>query len=166
VYWHYCSVRFRREWRTVRLRDEQLGTAMINGRGRNPINFVSVRDVARFVVQALSDPPLRNRMIEVAGPQNLTLDQVVGVVEQVFGRRAKTRHMSLAVMRILMKPMNPALARLIHTAILMDTTDQTMDPGALLGEFPTELRRLEDVLRDQFASEKAGSVHSQTIALA
>src|SRR6266571_2182421 len=51
------------------------GKTIIFGRGNNPVNFVAVEDVARFVCIALEDPRERNRVIEVGGPENLTLNQ-------------------------------------------------------------------------------------------
>src|SRR2546422_297325 len=68
------------------------GKTTIFGRGNNPINFVAVEDVARFVCTALEDPRARNRVIEVGGPENLTMNQVAEIFERVSGHQAKKRH--------------------------------------------------------------------------
>src|SRR5947209_6269657 len=63
------------------------GKPTIFGRGTNPINFVSVQDVARFVSIALDDPRARNAVIEVGGPENLTMNQVAEIFERASGRQ-------------------------------------------------------------------------------
>ncbi len=128
------------------------GATTIFGRGRNPINFVSVDDVAQLVVMALDDPKAQNRIIEIGGPENLTLDQVAETFERVLGRRAKKRHVPLQAMRVmrtLVQPINPALSRQIDAGIYQDTHDQTFDPSATLADFPLMLTRLEDVVRKE-----------------
>src|SRR2546423_14891244 len=98
----------------------------IFGRGNNAINFVSVQDVARFVSIALDDPRARNAVIEVGGPENLTMNQVAEIFERASGRQAKKRHIPLPMMRvmsILMWPLNPPMSRLIPNAIYMVTAN-------------------------------------------
>ena len=48
------------------------GSTRIFGRGKNPINFVSSRDVARYVDLAVADPAMRGVAIDVGGPEDLT----------------------------------------------------------------------------------------------
>ena len=49
------------------------------GRGRNPVNFVSVADVAVAVARAATDPTLRGHVIEVAG-EDLSPTALAGFV--------------------------------------------------------------------------------------
>src|SRR6266446_4975804 len=49
------------------------GKAVVFGRGDNPINFNSAADVARVVELALFDPRLSRTVMEVGGPENVTL---------------------------------------------------------------------------------------------
>jgi NADH dehydrogenase len=62
------------------------GKTTIFGRGNNPINFVSVEDVARFVSIALDDARVRNTVVEVGGPENLSMNQVAEIFERTSGR--------------------------------------------------------------------------------
>ena len=52
------------------------GPALVLGRADNPINFVSVQDVAALADRALTDPALRGQTIDVPGPDNLTMEQL------------------------------------------------------------------------------------------
>jgi NADH dehydrogenase len=131
------------------------GKATVFGHGDNPINLVSVRDVARFVEMAALDPALRGAVLDVGGPENLTLNDVVDALAASSGRTASARHISRTAMRVgsvLMRPFKPDLAGLIRAAILMDTTDMSMDPGELTAGYPEiQLTHLADVARDKYA---------------
>jgi uncharacterized protein YbjT (DUF2867 family) len=96
------------------------GKTTIFGRGNNPVNFVAVEDVAHFVYTACKDPRACNRVIEVGGPENLTLNQMVEIFEHASGCQAKKRHVPVPMMRalsILMQPINPALSRQVCAGI-------------------------------------------------
>lgn len=115
------------------------GTAMVFGRGDNPINFVSVRDVAALVEQATRAPELRGSEIDIGGPADLTLNQFTAVL--IGTRDIPIRHIPRPVMRVAaaaLRPVRPALARLIHAGVVMDTTDMTLTPAtrAALPDIP------------------------------
>ncbi|MDQ1643017.1 MAG: hypothetical protein QOJ90_2368 [Actinomycetota bacterium] len=110
------------------------GPALVFGRADNPINFVSVQDVATIAERALTDPALRGQTIEVPGPDNLTMEQLA----LRLGAN-KIRHIPRGVLQFLsttLPPWAPAFARQTRAALVMDTTDMTADPSALLVQFP------------------------------
>ena len=126
------------------------GKTTIFGRGNNPINFVSVEDVARFVSIALDDPRTRNAVIEVGGPENLTMNQVAEIFERASGRQAKKRHIPLPMMRvmsILMQLINPTMGRLIRNGIFMDTANLRYDMADTARAFGIQLISLEEIAR-------------------
>jgi uncharacterized protein YbjT (DUF2867 family) len=133
------------------------GKVTLFGRGNNPINFVAADDVARLVCTALENPRAIGKTIEVGGPENLTINQVVSIFENLCGRPAKTQHVPLPVMRamsILMQPINPTLARLIQTTVFMDTADLRFDMARTLQEFPLPLTNFEDWARNHYGQQK------------
>jgi NADH dehydrogenase len=131
------------------------GKATVFGRGDNPINLVSVRDVARFVELAVTDPRLRGVAMDLGGPENLTLNDVVRILAAGSGRKAAARHVPLLAMRVgshLMRPFKPDLARLIRAALLMDTAEMSLDSRELTARHPEiHLTRLVDVVRGKYA---------------
>ena len=68
------------------------GRPLVFGRGENPINFVSVADVAAVVERAVIDPTTRGKILEIGGPDNLTFDQLAQAVQTAAGRPATPRH--------------------------------------------------------------------------
>jgi uncharacterized protein YbjT (DUF2867 family) len=111
----------------------ETGRTRIFGRGNNPINFVSADDVACYVELAIVDRRLRGGLVEVGGPENLTMNQFAGTFEVLAGKEGKKSHVPLPMMRlmaVLMRPVNPTLARLVQAGVVMDTHDMSFDPPA------------------------------------
>ena len=120
------------------------GPAMVFGRGENPINFVSARDVAAVIATILPDPSYLGAVVDVAGPDNITLNEFA---RQLTTRRdhagtpgpGRVKHIgrsALGIMSVLARPVSPALARQAATALTMDTTDMTADTIASHHQFP------------------------------
>ena len=87
-------------------------------------------------------------MIEVGGPENLTMNQVAEIFERVSGHQAKKRHIPLSMMRvmsILMQPINPTLSRLIRNGIYMDTANLCYDMTGTARSFGIQLTSLEEI---------------------
>jgi len=85
------------------------GKATVFGRGDNPINFNSTKDVARFVDLALFDSRLSRTVLDIGGPDNLTFNQLVSQIESAAGRKSAVRHIPLSMMRLsslVMRPFN------------------------------------------------------------
>lgn len=117
----------------------ETGRTRVFGRGNNPVNFVSIGDVATAVEMALVGPDLRGVELDMGGPENLTVNQVVEIFERASGKKAKVSHVPIPAMRlmsVLMRPINPAMARLTQAGILMDTIDLTWDPSVNRERYP------------------------------
>ena len=115
------------------------GTIPVFGRGDNPINFVSVTDVAALLERVVLDPGLRSRTLELGGPDNVTFNQFASILQDVTGRTGKVRHIprpALRVMGVLTAVPKPALARQARAAIAMDTLDMIFDPTPIRRAFP------------------------------
>jgi uncharacterized protein YbjT (DUF2867 family) len=131
------------------------GSTRIFGRGENPINFVSARDVARFVDLAVADHAMRGAAVDVGGPENLSVKEVVETFQTVTGAHGKVSNVPLPMMRlmsVLMKRLNPAMAGLIEAAVVMDTRDMTFDPSGTHKRYPSiSMTSLADVVRKDYA---------------
>ena len=124
------------------------GPAMVFGRGKNPINWVSMLDVASLVEQAIGDPLLRGQTIDVAGSDNLAMTEVATLLGA-----GKIRHIPRGALRVLgtaAAPFAPAFSRQAATALVMDTADMTADATDLQARFPQiSWHRATDVIEAQ-----------------
>jgi uncharacterized protein YbjT (DUF2867 family) len=98
------------------------GRPVVFGRGRNPINFVSVVDVAALVLTVIADPATRGQTLEIAGPVDLSMDDLAGSISTVAGG-GHPRHVPRAVLRLTagtVGRLNPRLDRQLQSALIMD----------------------------------------------
>lgn len=119
----------------------------IFGNGRNPINFISAEDVAKFIVLALEDPRLKNQTLTIGGPQNLTFEEVIAVYERISGKQARktyTPAWHMRLMSTLYKPFNETRSRFIAIRHELATSNWRMDMSEMLKHYPINLTRLEE----------------------
>lgn len=66
--------------------DPASGSVRVLGSGRQPINWISLDDVAAYIVACVGNPAVRDCAIELGGPEALSPDAVVAMCERAFGR--------------------------------------------------------------------------------
>jgi len=128
------------------------GQAIVFGPGRNPINFVSVRDVGALVAQCVRETTSADEVLEIGGPENLDFVTVAERLIESSGRPGRIKHVPLPVLRamsILARPFSPVFARQARAAVVMNTTDMTLD-ASHRARFPrVPSTRLADLLADR-----------------
>jgi NADH dehydrogenase len=135
------------------------GRPLVFGRGQNPINFVSVSDVAAVVDQAVIDPTTRGKTLEIGGPDNLTFDQLAQAVQTAAGRAGTPKHIPPLMLRLMANSighLKPELGRQARAALAMDRTDLTFDATRLHQLYPNlPYTALADVLARDGAEHAA-----------
>jgi NADH dehydrogenase len=104
------------------------GRPLVFGRGQNPINFVSVRDVAALVERVVTDQEPPGRTLEIGGPDTLTLTALARMVATSRGGSREPRHVprpALHIMAATVGRLRPDLGRQARAALTMDRYDMT-----------------------------------------
>ena len=117
---------------------DRSGRVVVFGRGRNPINFVSVHDVAALVERVIADRGVRGQTLEIGGPENLTFTDLATAI-QPAGPTVAPRHVpraALKAMSLLLRPFWPERARQGAAALALDTIDLRFDPSAIRARYP------------------------------
>jgi NADH dehydrogenase len=109
----------------VELWAEIMAKPIVFGRGDNPINFVSVNDVADVVMRAIVDPALRGTVLEVGGPENITFNELAVRLQRARGTSARVRHVPRFALRA-----GARFDRRARAGLAMDTVDMTFDAAA------------------------------------
>lgn len=115
------------------------GRPVVFGRGTNPVNFVSVTDVAALAEHAITDPETRGRILEIGGPGNLTFNQLATMIQAAAGRTSASRHVPRAMLRLTactLGHVKPELGRQARAALIMDQTDLTHDATMIHQAYP------------------------------
>jgi uncharacterized protein YbjT (DUF2867 family) len=115
------------------------GAAVVLGRGENPINFVSARDVASLVELSTRSPALRGREADIGGPDDLTLDDFVRTLMASGDLHQSIRHVPRALLRtatLLLKALRPNVARVLEAGLMMDVVDMTFSGSDIRARFP------------------------------
>jgi uncharacterized protein YbjT (DUF2867 family) len=102
------------------------GAAVLFGNGRSVTNFIAVEDVAEFSVRILMNEGVRNEAIEFGGPSNISFDDLLTLLEQHMGVRAKRRRIPVPVLwlgGLLLRPFNEVAARLMRMGYFTATSD-------------------------------------------
>ena len=111
------------------------GTPRVLGRGRNPVNFVAVDDVAAAVARACVDPSLRGRIVEVAG-ENLSETELAALVTPPGHQPGHVPTAAVWAMGAVMRPFRPGLARVARQTLAMERVPLAVDPGPGHAEYP------------------------------
>jgi NADH dehydrogenase len=119
------------------------------GNGKTPVYPISVRDVARSVVECVRREDAVDKALELGGPERLTMDEVVRTIQKVIGRRRPLVHHPVGLMKLLSLPMRllpePPLS---PTAIDFIVQEVEIDPRPAMEYLGFTFTRLEDGLRE------------------
>jgi NADH dehydrogenase len=126
------------------------GKALVFGPGTNPVNFVSVSDVAMLVAECVRDSSTVGETLEIGGPEDvglLELAQRLIAARDVAARVSHVPLPALRLMAVLARPFAPAFARRARAAVFMSTADMTFS-STVRERFPAvPSTTLADVLR-------------------
>jgi uncharacterized protein YbjT (DUF2867 family) len=109
------------------------GKVAVIGRGDTPRRWVATEDVAALVA-ALTIEPDPPAVVDVGGPEPLTRNEAIAVAERVTGRRIKKQRLPLGLVRLMVRVLperQDALASVLATGVMMDTTPATWDDEPL-----------------------------------
>lgn len=115
------------------------GRPLVFGHGDNPINFVSVADVAALVERAVTDHATRGEILEIGGPDDLTFNQLANAVQTADQRDRPPRHVPPSMLRLMTATvgrLKPELGRQASAALVMDRDDFAFDSTAVHARFP------------------------------
>lgn len=94
------------------------GNATIYGSGEHAVSWISMFDVAQFVVRALVDGQAENQTVELGGPDALSPLEVVRVFEQAAGRSFAVQHVPVEALRAQRDSAADSLQRTFATLML------------------------------------------------
>jgi uncharacterized protein YbjT (DUF2867 family) len=127
------------------------GAATVFGDGSGLANYIAVDDVAEYAVRILAREDVKNENVEVGGPSDKSINDVITLLEQKLGARGKRRHIPVGVMGVLptlIRPFNEVTARMISLGHYA-ATHRAPFPGWKVNadRFGVQPRTIEDYIK-------------------
>jgi NADH dehydrogenase len=94
--------------------DQPAPVATIFGRGDRVVNYISINDVASFVLAILGDAKVQNEVIDIGGPSEVNFIEFSEPIQRAMGVPPKRRHVPapvLGIARYVARPFNEVAAR-------------------------------------------------------
>lgn len=121
--------------------------ARIYGSGTNPISWISVGDVAQFVVLTLDHPAARNAILELGGPAAISPLEVVRAFEQSGGRPFTVEHVPEEALRAQRTAATDPLQQSFAALMLAYALGNSIDMRSTLKTFPVPLVSVKEYAR-------------------
>ena len=119
------------------------------GDGKTPVYPIFVADVARGVADVVRREDAKDKVLELGGPERLSMDEIIRTIQAVLGRRRPLLHHPARLMKLLVRPMallpEPMLS---PTSIDFILQEVDLDPKPAMEYFGFTFRRLQDGLRE------------------
>jgi uncharacterized protein YbjT (DUF2867 family) len=133
--------------------DMRAGKVSVFGAGNAGVRWVGMDDVAELITHVLAetDPP---SVIEFGGPESMSRNEAIALVEQFTGRTMKRQRMPRFLLRLavgVLSKTNPALASVFGLGLLQDLGLARWDDTPLR-ERGIQARTATDFLRAQATS--------------
>jgi NADH dehydrogenase len=126
----------------------RLPVVPVIGDGQTRVDPIFVLDVARCVAEAVRREDAKDKVLELGGPERLTMDEIIRTVQRVLGRRRPLLHHPAPLMKLLVLPMallpEPILSPGAIDFILQEVE---LDPKPAREYFGFAFRPLEEALR-------------------
>ncbi len=146
------------EWHVYNLLGKNIvekGKTTILGSGKNPSNFIAVKDVVAAIDTIALNQNYYNKIITVAGPQNISRNEVAALFGKALNTKPKTGHVPIGMLKvfsILLKPFHPGIARIMKFSVHAETTEETINTGNSIVQFGLKPTTIEEFI--QSAIEK------------
>ena len=130
--------------------------ATIFGRGDRLVNYISMNDVASFVLAVLVDRSVQNEIVDIGGPTDATFMEVASHVQRAMGVPEKRKHVPapiLGVARHVVRPFNEVAARFASMGYWSTLRDRPFPDWRI----SAKRFGVEPITVEQFAQRFAGS---------
>lgn len=128
--------------------DARAGTAKIFGSGDRPLSYVSVRDVAEYVVHSVYEPSVRNKAVPVVGPEPVSQRDAVRTFEEVFGKPFAVTHVPEDALEAQWRSAGDPFTRTFSALMLGVAHGDRVPADQLERPFPIPLRSVRDYARE------------------
>lgn len=126
--------------------DPAAGKARILGDGTRPVSWVSLRDVARLAAAAVEGGAFAGKTIAFGGPDALSPAQVIGLCEEVCGRKLSVEHLPEPVIEGMFRAASDPVQQAQAAGMLTIARGQVVKPQGLHDLLPGQMTTVREHL--------------------
>src|SRR5262245_33515528 len=139
--------------------------AVIYGEGKNKISWIAIKDVASFAVASIDNPAAQNAVIQLGGPDDLSVLDAVGIFEQESGQTFELQNIPDEELRAQMAAPD-SMGKTFSGLMIGLNEVGTIDMKETLRNFPIQLTSVREYARQMIAAEAAVYIRRPAMALA
>src|SRR5262245_54726081 len=121
--------------------------AVIYGEGKNKISWIAIKDVARFAVASLDNPAVQNAVIQLGGPDDLSVLDAVGIFEQEGGQTFELQNVPDEALGAQISAAPASLGKTFCGLMIVLNEVGTIDMKEPLRTFPIQLASVREYAR-------------------
>ena len=146
------------EWHAHKLLGKSIidkGKVTILGKGENPTNFIAVDDIVQALNIMVGNQVYYNKIINLAGPENISRNQVAGIYGRLLNKTPKVSHVPVGALNVLaaiINPFHPGVARIMKFSAYTDNADATMNVNDSVKQFGLRPTTIEEFIKKQVSS--------------
>jgi uncharacterized protein YbjT (DUF2867 family) len=115
------------------------GKVRLCGEGDNPIAYISVGDVAKFVAECVTNPEAINAVLELGGPENLSQLDSVKIFEEVTQKTIEVQVTPLESLKAQLASVEDDMMKSFTGLMICVAKGDYIDMKEVLKKFPVKL---------------------------
>lgn len=118
--------------------------AQIYGSGEQPLSWISFKDVARFAVDAVTNPAACDQVLELGGPSAVSPHQVIARYEHKLGKPFSVTHVPVEALQGQYQGAEDPMQKSFIGLMISYAAGNPIDMSAMQKDFPGPLTSIEE----------------------
>jgi uncharacterized protein YbjT (DUF2867 family) len=123
------------------------GKVNICGTGINPLAYISIKDVAKFAVESISNPSSKNAALELGGPQNISQLDAVKIFEEVLHKKIEVQLVPVDALQAQFNGAEDPMQKSFTGLMLCVANGDLINMKDILQTFPIKLTSVREYVR-------------------
>src|SRR5262249_33314060 len=133
---------------------------VIYGGGKNKISWIAIKDVASFAVAIIDNSAAQNAVIQLGGPDDLSVLDVVGIFEQESGQTFELQTIPYEALRAQIAAAPDSPGKTFRGLMIGLNTVGTIDMKETLRNFPIQLTSVREYARQMMVHSVSEGQHN------
>jgi uncharacterized protein YbjT (DUF2867 family) len=134
--------------------------AVIYGEGKNKISWIAIKDVASFAVTSIDNPAAQNAVIQLGGPDDLSVLDAVEIFEQESGQTFELQNVPDEALLAQIAAAPDSRGKTFSGLMIGLNKVGTIDMKGTLGNFPIQLTSVREYARQMTVHSASEGQHN------